>query len=374
MPFPPFLTCVCSLGITLLTSTSKMKLLHTATALILLVHSNAVDTSPSIRGGEQQQTANWPSTFMKQGLVGQPGSAYPTTTAEALDAGWQKSDEPCQPLLGEAWLKGGERSIDTSATMYFTPRVGNNPGVFSAIEVDYYGYIEENLVGMYFSDEKTAKDGTYHSLAVALCKPDDQGLCDKDIPVKRQTTEYIAISPDMANTVVPIREDSPELISGWKQGSCLHTMGFHWLRDIVGGKDLTYQAENTVPVVPMYSSIDGSINGIFFLATDKKQNCPSYPCKESDLNFWDASPGLTLENKGKFYMCANLCGECQFEGSGSSPGMYTTMHWFFKDVFPGSEDLDLCYNSEGQRQPQPYCRSDEYPVSTMKNEFVSMTM
>jgi len=276
---------------------------------------------------------HWPGVLQKIG-GGAAGNMFPTTTAEASDQGWMKSDEACDSLLGEAWLFGGELAINSPVTMYFTPEVGGVAGVVSGIEVDYYGSMQENLIGTYFSEERTSSDGTYHSLAVAL-RSDD--LCDTANPATPGNAEYIAISPSMANQIVPTHEDSPELQSDYKEGSCLQGMGYHWFQDVVGGPELTYEADTVVPVVPMYDSEDGTLNGIFFMATNAKQT----GSKPNFENFWDASPGLSQANTfmdGTNPFCANLCGGCQF--TGSDDGMFATMHWFFKVTYGNKESPD----------------------------------
>jgi len=265
------------------------------------------------------------------------GGDFPTTTAEASTKGWVKTDEACNPLLGEAWLLGGELSINSPATMYFTPQVGGVPGFVSGIEVDYYGFMQENLIGTYFSEEKTSSDGTYHSLAVAL-RSDD--ICDTENPATPGNAEYIAISPGMANQILPTHQDSPKLQSDYKEGSCLQQMGYHWFQDVVGGTELTYEADNLVPVVPMYDSVDGTLNGIFFLAINYKQTIGT---GKNDGNFWDISKGLSQANDflgGTSPFCANLCGGCQF--TGTEDGLFTTMHWMFKDTKRGGLDFEKC--------------------------------
>ncbi len=310
---------------------------------------------------------HWPAGLFKMGGVlpsVAPSSPVPqeipTDTVNASAKGWVKIDKPCTPLLGEEWLYRGERSLNISASVYFTPEVGGVAGVLSAIEVQYYGYIEENLVGIYFSEAKPSKDGPYHTLPVALRDGKAEDLCDTDTPVTPGNSVYMMISPGMANKIVPPTEDSPELISDWKEGSCLQSMGFHWATDIETGPDLTYKAENLVPIVPMYSSVDGTINGIFFTATSRKQNwpegCPKMPflpCAAPGLNMWDGSPGLTQVNAPRFFMCSNFCGDCQF--TGAEDGMFTTMHWFFKNTFAGP-DVETC---DGRPR---YCRSGKYPA------------
>jgi len=303
----------------------------------------------------------WPEYLVSQVLL---NTKRPTNTIEAADLQWEKSDESCVSTLGETWLYKGERGIQTSATLYFTPEDGDVPGSLSGIEVDYYGYIEDDLVGSYLSEERSSKDGTYHSLAVALRNSAKEDLCSKS--AKRNAEDkYVAISPGLANVELPMKNSSPLLTDTWKEGACIPGMGYHWLTDTVGGNKLTYKAGNTVPVVPMYDN-DGDFVAIFFLATAKKQNwdaviadlCfpkPFTPECIDALNIWDPGPGLTQANQGLFYMCGNLCGQCEFTGSGSDPGMYTTMHWFFKDP----EEL-VCVGSD--RGLVPYCPSGSYPT------------
>jgi len=286
---------------------------------------------------------HWPPSLHTLFNVAPP---YPVTTAAASEAGWVKIDEPCNPLLGEAWLLQGERARNSSATLYFSPEVKGTPGHVTGIEVDYYGYIEENLVGTYFSEAKTAKDGTYHSVSLALRDIEKYDLCDTKKPLAGGNDAHVALSPDMANTMVPSIETDPELESSWKEGSCLVGMGTHWFTDAVSGKDLTLKTENTVPIVPMYNTYgDKKIAGVFFMATDRKQNWDFETCPiegspmevvtcncfvQKNCNFWDKSPGLLEALEPPFYMCNNMCGDCAF--SGTKDGYFSTMHWFFQDA------------------------------------------
>ena len=312
------------------------------------------DNSDGVSPGESSQ---WPNYLVSQVAL---YTKRPTNTAEAAELNWKKSDEECVPSLGEPWLYNGERGVNSSVTLYFTPEVGDVPGSLSGIEVDYYGYLEENLIGSYFSEERTSKDGTYHSLALALRNSETEDLCSVSIETVQHIPEkYLAISPDFVNEQIATKNSLPYLTNSWQEGSCIPNMGYHWVKDIEGGKNLTYKAENTVPVVPMYDPVDGEFVAIFFLATAKKQNwadtCSfTSPQCLAALNFWDPGPGLLQANEGPLYACANLCGPCQFTGSGSNPGIYTTMHWFFKDPL-----TIQCVGSDMDQNP--YCPSGSYP-------------
>jgi len=289
-----------------------------------------------------------------------PFPYYIATNSAGVDGkGWKKSEDvPCDPMLGEEWLFNGERSSKRSVALYFTPAVGDVPGVLSAIETDYYGYVEEKLIGLFFGEEKTSKDGSYRSISVALRNGDEENLCDKDTPVAPGNPAYVTISPGMANMAVPVTEDEVELKeNGWQEGSCLPGMGYHWEKFIEPVEGLPYKGGDMVPIVPMYSSTDKSINGIFFAANSNKQHWPVEECPQmrnpfdtcfyDKANMWDFSPGLLEESIGHFYMCSNFCGECEFTGTGTDDGWFSTMHVMFKSTFPipglpMSPDAEFC--------------------------------
>ena len=302
-----------------------------------------------------------PSPNPKMGMLPFPLFISSNTTG-VESSGWMKSEGvPCDPMLGEEWLYNGERSSDHSVAMYFTPAVGGVPGVLSGIETDYYGYVEEKLIGIFFGEEKTSKDGSYRSISVALRNGDEEDLCDKEASVAPGNPPYVTVSPGMANLPLPVKEDKDELEqSGWQEGSCIPSMGYHWIKFTEPFEGLPYKTGNMVPVVPMYSSVDQTISGIFFSATSKKQHYPVEecghatpainPCAFGKVNMWDYSEGLKEVSTGTFYMCSNFCGDCEF--TGSDDGWFTTMHWFFRNTLP-----EAC----GGYRKTPYCRSGLYP-------------
>ena len=296
---------------------------------------------------------HWPETLVKIDAAYKFPNVLPTTTTGLYKKGWRKTGEPCDPMLGEAWAYQGERAFNYSAAVYLTPQVGDVPGVVSGIEVDYYGYTPEKQIGIFYGEEKTSSDGSYRSISVALRNGEVENLCDTESPVAPGNPEYIMVSPGMANLPVPVTED-PELLSDWKEGSCLPGMGYHWSKFLDGDDELPYKAEKLVPIQAMYtSSEEKTINGIFFSAADKMQlsypaNCkPATSCSVGKVNFWDNSPGLLEEKRTRFFMCANFCGDCELTGTANE--YYTTMHWFFKMTFD-----EIC-NSD-KPPGEPHCR------------------
>lgn len=298
-----------------------------------------VSTCPAPTGAlvvDEAPAKHWPEMLVKIDAAYAFPNLLPTTTTGLYEKGWRKTGEPCDPMLGEAWAYQGERTFNYSAAVYLTPQVGDVPGVVSGIEVDYYGYTPEKQIGTFYGEEKTSSDGSYRSISVALRNGEVENLCDTECPAAPGNPEYIMVSPGMANLPVPVTED-PELLSDWKEGSCLPKMGYHWSTFLDGDDELPYKAENLVPIQAMYtSSEEKTINGIFFSAADRMQ--PSYPsdceaatsCAVGKVNFWDNSPGLLEETilEKRFFMCSNFCGDCEMTGTANE--YYTTMHWFFK--------------------------------------------
>ena len=87
------------------------------------------------------------------------------------------------------------------------------------------------------------------------------------------------------------------------------------------------------------------MDGIFFMGSGRKQNwddkCDfatmgrgAFKCNAPNFNFWDGTPGgldtIRRAPWWPFFMCANMCGECEF--TDSVDNMIATMHWFFTDA------------------------------------------
>jgi len=324
------------------------------------------------KSGESFEKEHWPPYLSSRA---NQFTKRPVNTDEATSMGWKKNDEKCNPNLGEPWLFGGKRSYNSSVTLYFTPAVGEIPGVVSAVEVDYYGYIETSLIGTYFTKERTSDDGPYHSVSVAFQNGALKNLCDASTTIEPHGEKYLAISPDLKNRTIPT-EDSFSIMSsnGWKPGSCIPQMGYHWISDVEGGADLSYKAESTVPVVPMY--YEGKLTAFFFLATTLKQNWPASCTRKFPFlktpeehanfndcmkfqNYWDPNYGLLQETTGPFFVCSNVCDRnCKFTGARYDPPTYSTMHWFVRD----KEYMTDKVGCKGKGRKKPYCPDGNYPL------------
>jgi len=349
-------------------------------------------SNPVGEAWQEIQSVNFPNEINKNPIVlplyigEQPltetsPKTIPVTTEQAVKMGWIKiGDESCNRALGEAWRINGERSRESSLTLYFTPQVKLIPGVVSAIEADYYDHVEKNLVGTYFKPGVVSKLGTYWSIAVLVRKPTKQGLCDTSEHVGIQEEPYIAVAPELVNNVYPTNRNDPEMKKRFVEGVCTPGMGYHWFSDVVGGAKLTYEVKNLNPVTPMYNSVTGEFQAFYFIATDVlKRNWPfekcgwglSGPCgfQHGVSNMWDNfGPGLFQKNEYPYTFCGQFCDpDCQFTGApdfpelGVAPG-FNTMH-----IFLGKNDDD-CLDPKGMDKThypsdlQLYCRDPySYP-------------
>jgi hypothetical protein len=95
-------------------------------------------------------------------------------------------------------------------------------------------------------------------------------------------------------------------------------MGFHYFKDYNSPNGtMSWDANNLMPVVPMYNPTNGSINAIFFASAMVQQSI--FP---PDPNEWEPVP---LPNE---LMCGNFCDEdCTFAHTEA----WSTMHFYFHD-------------------------------------------
>lgn len=95
-------------------------------------------------------------------------------------------------------------------------------------------------------------------------------------------------------------------------------MGWHWFKDLRAPHgEMSWDALNLMPVVPMYSPVEGRINAIFFASAIVQQQL--LPPADNE---WEPVP---LPNA---LMCGNFCDDsCRFNGT----DIWSTMHFYFHD-------------------------------------------
>jgi hypothetical protein len=225
----------------------------------------------------------------------------PKTAAEARAAGWQSSGT-CDPNTGMAFnFKGVGPSIEYPLTLYFT-----SGGQAAGAGVEVYGQLPEKLVNAGF----WAVSGTdqYH---ITLSFRASQAMCSGSTSPDALGDRLI-VNPGKLNYMIPVIES--ELIEAkWHKGSCFWGMGYHWFYDIQTAPNMSWQAQNLLPIVPMFNN--GSVNAIFFASSSVQQSI-------FDPHTWEPIP---LPN---FLMCKNTCdADCTFTGTSA----WSTYHIYFRD-------------------------------------------
>eukprot|EP01079_Euglenida_sp_SAG-EU17-18_P009396 gene9396-8419_t len=96
-------------------------------------------------------------------------------------------------------------------------------------------------------------------------------------------------------------------------------MGHHWFYALATAPTMSWQAENLLPVVPMYDG-DNALNAFFFASSVRQQSL-----LPPGANQWEPVP---LPNN---LMCGNFCdGDCTFAGT----SIWSTMHIYLHDHEP----------------------------------------
>ncbi len=122
------------------------------------------------------------------------------------------------------------------------------------------------------------------------------------------------VNPDAANFPVPLN-DTDAAAQMWTKGSFINKMGTHWSYDLSSAPKMSWEAENFLPLVPMYYK--GQLAAVFFASTNVQQSV--IPLSS---NMWDK---VCIPN---FLMCKNWCDDsCSWSGT----LLWSTMHVFFGD-------------------------------------------
>jgi len=305
-------------------------------------------------------TSHWPSVVYSGSVSsankykGTLGSAEelkykpagrPTTTSEAVASGWAKIDKNCVAHLGYPWAFNGTVTKGAPVTLYFSKDfVDGEDGRLTGIAVHYF----DGVAPAKMIERSIFSKGTEYDTIQVAFRDKDTELCG-EASLSHNNNEDVIIDVILADgkgrKALPTKEDVAEASGEWAQGSCVKDMGTHWEHDIVGGSNLTFEAENLFPIVPMYDAKNGTLNAIFFQAPAPMQNwdidyCglpfpPFTPELQECLtktNMWDGGPGLRQETVTPLYMCSNFCSDnCDLTGAAGSPATFTTMHWWFVD-------------------------------------------
>lgn len=233
-------------------------------------------------------------------------SQVPRSEQQLRSAGWTKAPGDCDEHTGFAWTESAAGPTPERPTTMFTNAAGQPAGVGVTLfgGGDQRGYEE-----MWQSSANSTK-----TLQVAFREKEE--MCSSE-PSAHKVGTAIIVNPRGPSLRVPLREPLAEQ-QGWHVGSCIPTMGTHWMLDThAPSGQMTYDAQNFFPVVPMYD-LDGSITAMFFQTWKTQVSRP--------VGQWDENPTLPVAQ-----MCNNTCDHCGGHGRFSGTDVMHTLHfWFVK--------------------------------------------
>eukprot|EP01102_Stenamoeba_stenopodia_P012388 TRINITY_DN3907_c0_g1_i1.p1 TRINITY_DN3907_c0_g1~~TRINITY_DN3907_c0_g1_i1.p1 ORF type:complete len:299 (-),score=55.36 TRINITY_DN3907_c0_g1_i1:118-969(-) len=245
--------------------------------------------------------------------------ALPITVQDAENQSWQPSSSSCDQNLGIAYTQyGASASSDYPITLYFT-----QSGAIAGIGATIYGTPPQSLIDSgYF---QPVSDGVYY---ISLTFRESSEMCSSYYPTEPLGDQLVINANNIAVSIPMTEEDA---INGqWTAGSCFYSMGYHYFYDLATAPNMSWEAANLLPIVPMYNN--GTINAIFFASSVVQQGLLS-------SHEWDSIPLPNL------LMCKNWCdSSCTF----SDTSAWSTMHIYFRDytqaTCPGGCTISCCSN------------------------------
>jgi hypothetical protein len=226
-------------------------------------------------------------------------NSLPSTMSDALDQGWNSS-YVCDSNLGLPFNYGGTSpSVDYPVTLYFT-----KGGQAAGVGVDVFGTLPAKLIegGFWQQVENSQYRITVSFRSSSQMCSTSQSL----LPLG----DRLVINANSISYEIPTDASG---LSNWHQGSCFAGMGHHWFYDLEKAPNMSWEADNLLPIVPMY--FNGTVNAIFFASTSVQQGL-------LNSHWWEPIPLPNL------LMCKNTCdSDCTFLGT----SLWSTLHIYFND-------------------------------------------
>jgi len=220
--------------------------------------------------------------------------ALPMNVYDAANQGWSNYTW-CVPNLGAAWSipSGGPDELKP-ITLYFTAG-----GQISGIGITHYGQPDNDWW-------IPTVDGHFY-LSVTFRTSDN--MCDSEYKYQEPLGTQVVLNQGSQPTfTMPLNEEDATSAQMTK-GGCIATMGTHWALDLATAPNMSWNASNLLPVMPMY--FQDEISAILF-------NTPNIQLGSYPLGPWEVPLIEEL-------MCYNFCDD---SCSWSNP-MWNTMHFFF---------------------------------------------
>jgi hypothetical protein len=263
------------------------------------------------------------STLRQFKQFNQLSGITPDATLEQINGmDYQKATAECDPQLGYLWTAPGGPSLARPLSLYY-----NQAGQIAGLRVDIFG--ASAAQGRMIEDGYYISAGSDHwFLSVSFRSPEE--MCTEQMS-SEQIGDRLVVNQDSIAKSIPMTSSEAEA-EGFMPGSCMQSMGQHWMYDLVDAPSNSYISGNLLPVVPMYSN--GKLNSFFF--TTPTCQGPSHKGSSEPYSWDNTGPlGCALPS---WAMCMNFCdGRCKTnaligrENAWASSGTdhWGTMHIFF---------------------------------------------
>lgn len=224
----------------------------------------------------------------------------PLTTKDAASGGWESQWDSCDPNLGFAYTGKGGFSVGNPIVMYYTAA-----GQVAGVGIVHFGAPLASQTRFWQPLNDSTNDNITYIMNVHFRAP--AVVCSKQAQSEVIGTQVV-INQGALNFNVPLRDDDA-VLAKWTAGNCISGMGTHWAYDLISAPKLSYKAEQTVPLFPMY--FNGTISA-FLVDTATFQDI-------EPVGVWEGPflPSL---------FCKNLCKACDWDSK-----LTSTLHFLLTD-------------------------------------------
>jgi len=219
-------------------------------------------------------------------------------TAATANNHWAPITGNCEPNFGIAYEDSNGYGTSNPIIMYYTPA-----GQVSAMGLIHSGAPLSTLTDWWRGNDI---DDTYYIMRVSFRDP--SVICSNQLS-DLVIGDRVVVNQGTLNFNVPVLEADANS-QQWTLGNCIGGMGNHWFYDLLAHPNVTYRAEQTAPVVPMY--FQGQISAFFFETTTKQWAEP--------IGCWEG-PFIPT------FFCKNFCGSgCTWDQTWTN-----TLHFLLRD-------------------------------------------
>lgn len=240
----------------------------------------------------------------------------PVNVTEAESQGWAKMSD-CDADQGILYAYSSAGATTTKPLELFFTAGGQVAGarvtIFGSSDTSSIGNAAQpQLIKKGYWIPVSGEDKTWY---MSVSFRDSEAMCSGEL-YSDMIGDRIVINQGSLNHNVPLTARDAEA-AGYAPGSCMKTMGQHWMLDLeLGNGELSWVEGNLQPVVPMYypPNIDGTIHAIFFTTPVAQPGSALFGHGD-----WE-TPALTAS-----LMCQNFCAsDCHW-----TTWFWSTMHIYF---------------------------------------------